>query len=270
MRDIKITNRITERRESVTKYFSDISKYELLTVEEEVELAELSKNGDQKATERLIKANLRFVVSVAKQYLDPSVELQDLIQAGNLGIIEAARRFDPSRGFKFISYAVWWIRQSINVELANKHSIRLPQNKRSEISINNRKNEVINQKIQNGDLSDIYNIEHVEFSYVARHLSDEMGENDTLEDILTNYRPGDEDKELLNGELHDVFLSLFMTRLSSREAYVIRNSFGIGCLAISLEEIGENIGLTRERARQIKESAIRKLKGIKGLKQYFN
>ena len=274
MRQLKITKQVTNRETlSLDKYLHEIGKVDLLSPDKEVELAKRIKKGDREAFEVLIKANLRFVVSVAKQYQNQGLTLPDLINEGNLGLIKAAQRFDETRGFKFISYAVWWIRQSILQALAEQARIvRLPLNKIGSINKINKSFNKLEQEFHREptpeELSEILEMapEMIEEALKAssQHVSmdaplrDEDGNN--LYDVLLNKDIPTPDKQLMNNSLqHEIERSL--STLGEREAEIIRYYFGLnGYRQHTLEEIGEVFGLTRERVRQIKEKAIKKLK----------
>jgi RNA polymerase primary sigma factor len=275
MRQLKITKSITNREsQSLEKYLQEIGKVELITPEEEVKLAIRIKLGDQKALERLTKANLRFVVSVAKQYQNQGLSLPDLINEGNLGLIKAAQRFDETRGFKFISYAVWWIRQSILQSLAEQSRIvRLPLNK---VGLTNRINKAFSQLEQEferepsaEELADILEIDIEEVNsslgISARHLSMDSplmeGEENTLIDVLENHNAAATDEELDHNQSLQTEITRSLKTLTERQQEVIRFFFGIGVdHPLSLEDIGDRFNLTRERVRQIKDKAISKLK----------
>lgn len=274
MRQLKITKQVTNRETaSLDKYLQEIGKVELITAEEEVELARRIRQGDQAALEKLTKANLRFVVSVSKQYQNQGLSLPDLINEGNLGLIKAAQRFDETRGFKFISYAVWWIRQSILQALAEQSRIvRLPLNKIGSINKINKAFSKLEQEFEREPSAD----------EIAEVL--ELTENDVKESMKNSGRHISMDAPLVQGEesnMYDVLRSSdspspdaglnidslrkeidrALSTLTSREADVIRYYFGLnGEHAMTLEEIGEEFDLTRERVRQIKEKAIRRLK----------
>jgi len=274
MRQLKITKQVTNRETaSLDKYLQEIGKVELITAEEEVELAQKIKAGDQLALEKLTKANLRFVVSVAKQYQNQGLTLPDLINEGNLGLIKAAQRFDETRGFKFISYAVWWIRQSILQALAEQSRIvRLPLNKIGSINKINKAYAALEQKHERPPSAE----------EIAGKL--EMGENDVKESMRNSGRHVSMDAPLVEGEdsnLYDVLnvgdspnpdedlmhdslrteIERSLSTLTPREGDVVRLYFGLGGQQpMTLEEIGEKFDLTRERVRQIKEKAIRRLK----------
>jgi len=273
MRQLKITKSITNRESaSLDKYLQEIGKEELITVEEEVELAQRIKKGDQIALEKLTKANLRFVVSVAKQYQNQGLSLPDLINEGNLGLIKAAEKFDETRGFKFISYAVWWIRQSILQALAEQSRIvRLPLNQVGSLNKINKAFSRFEQQHERKPSADELAIElELPSEKVAdtlrvsgRHISVDApfveGEANSLLDVLINSDSPNADKELMNESLsREIDRALYT--LTERERDIIKLFFGISCQEMTLEEIGEKFGLTRERVRQIKEKAIRRLR----------
>ena len=273
MRQLKITKSITNRESaSLDKYLQEIGKEELITVEEEVELAQRIKKGDQEALEKLTKANLRFVVSVAKQYQNQGLSLPDLINEGNLGLIKAAEKFDETRGFKFISYAVWWIRQSILQALAEQSRIvRLPLNQvgsLNKISKALSKFEQENERRPSADeiadqlglpvdkISDTLKVQ-------GRHISVDApfvdGEDNSLLDVLVNDDSPMADRSLVNESLSKE-IDRALDQLTPREKDIVRMFFGIGEQEKTLEEIGDRFNLTRERVRQIKEKAIRRLR----------
>ncbi len=273
MRQLKITKSITNRNsDSLEKYLHDIGKEELITPEEEVELAKRIKKGDQEALEKLTRANLRFVVSVAKQYQHQGLSLPDLINEGNLGLIKAAKKFDETKGFKFISYAVWWIRQCILQALAEQSRIvRLPLNK---IGALNKINKVFSKLEQEHerepspdevattlDLPEDKVSNTLELS--GRHLSVDApfqdGEENSLLDVLQNPDSPDTDGKLMNESL-SLEIERTLNTLPEKESNVIRSFYGIGKKQMSLEEIGTSIGISRERTRQIKEKAIKHLR----------
>jgi RNA polymerase primary sigma factor len=275
MRQLKITKSITNREsQSLDKYLQEIGKVDLLTPEEEVELAKRIKEGDQVALERLTKANLRFVVSVAKQYQNQGLSLSDLINEGNLGLIKAAQRFDETRGFKFISYAVWWIRQSILQALAEQSRIvRLPLNKVGSLNKINKAFSHLEQEYErepsSEELADNLEINSSEvqttLEVASRHVSVdapfEDGEDNSLLDILENGNAKETDNELEYGESLRKEIDRSLSTLSERQRDIIKLYYGIGVKhTMSLEDIGENFGLTRERVRQIKDKAINKLR----------
>ncbi len=275
MRQLKITKSITNREsQSLEKYLQEIGKVELITPEEEVSLAIRIKNGDESALEKLTKANLRFVVSVAKQYQNQGLTLPDLINEGNLGLIKAAQRFDETRGFKFISYAVWWIRQSILQALAEQSRIvRLPLNK---VGLSNRISKaysLLEQEFEREPSAEELatflemDIEEVRATLGAgiRHVSMDQplmdGEDNTLMDVMINPNAISTDNELVFKASLKTEIERSLSTLSERQKDVIRYFFGIGIdHALSLEDIGERFNLTRERVRQIKDKAITKLR----------
>ncbi len=273
MRQLKITKSITNRESaSLDKYLQEIGKEDLITVEEEVELAQRIKKGDQEALEKLTKANLRFVVSVAKQYQNQGLSLPDLINEGNLGLIKAAEKFDETRGFKFISYAVWWIRQSILQALAEQSRIvRLPLNQVGSLNKINKafaRFEQENERTPSPEeLANVLDLPKEKVSdtlrvsgrpvSVAAPFSD--GEDNNLLDVLVNTDSPNADRGLINESL-STEVERALATLTDRERDIIRYFFGIGCPEMTLEEIGEKFGLTRERVRQIKEKAIRRLR----------
>ena len=273
MRQLKITKSITNREsEALEKYLSEIGREELLSSDEEVELAQRIRKGDRKALERLTKANLRFVVSVAKQYQNQGLSLPDLINEGNLGLIRAAEKFDETRGFKFISYAVWWIRQSILQAIAEQSRIvRLPLNQVGSVNKINRmlsKFEQENERRPSVDeiaeQIDIPEEKVGEAMMVSgRHVSVDApfvdGEENSLLDILINDNAPMADKQLVLESLR-VEIAAVLNTLNDREQKVIKAFYGIGQPEMTLEEIGNKYGLTRERVRQIKEKAIRRLR----------
>ena len=275
MRQLKITKSITNREsQSLEKYLQEIGKVELITPEEEVRLARLIKQGDQIALDRLTKANLRFVVSVAKQYQNQGLSLPDLINEGNLGLIKAAQRFDETKGFKFISYAVWWIRQSILQSLAEQARIvRLPLNK---VGLTNRIQKAFSQLEQEferepsaEELAELLNMDLEEVTSSlginARHVSVDSplseGEENSLLDVLENTNADKTDAELEHKQSLKTDIERSLTTLTERQKEVICFFFGIGVdHPLSLEDIGDRFNLTRERVRQIKDKAITKLR----------
>lgn len=273
MRQLKITKSITNRESaSLDKYLQEISHEELISVEEEVELAQRIRKGDRKALEKLAKANLRFVVSVAKQYQNQGLSLPDLINEGNLGLIKAAEKFDETRGFKFISYAVWWIRQSILQAIAEQSRIvRLPLNQVGSV---NKINKILNRFEQENErrpsideiadkidlpedkIADALKVTGKQVS-VDAPFSD--GEESSLLDVLPNANAPMADNELVKESLRNEIDRALQT-LSERERNIIEAFYGINQPEMTLEEIGDKFGLTRERVRQIKEKAIRRLR----------
>ncbi|MBB4081027.1 RNA polymerase primary sigma factor [Lewinella aquimaris] len=287
MRQLKITKSITNREsQSLEKYLQEIGKVDLLTPEEEVDLAKRIKQGDQIALEKLTKANLRFVVSVAKQYQNQGLSLSDLINEGNLGLIKAAQRFDETRGFKFISYAVWWIRQSILQALAEQSRIvRLPLNKVGSLNKINKAFSQLEQTFEREPSSEELaeqleiNADEVEttLGVAARHVSMDApfveGEDNSLLDVLANTATPGTDSALEYKESLRREIDRSLGTLTERQCDVIKLYYGIGVEhPMSLEDIGEKFGLTRERVRQIKDKAINKLRGAnrsKLLKNYL-
>lgn len=274
MRQLKITKQVTNREsKSLDKYLQDISKIPLITAEEEVELAQLIKKGDQKALDKLTTANLRFVVSVAKQYQNQGLKLPDLINEGNAGLVKAAKRFDETRGFKFISYAVWWIRQAILQALAEQSRIvRLPLNKIGSINKINKAYSHLEQTHQRAPSAhEIANSLEITESNVkqslkisGRHVSMDAplkdGENYSLYDVVTTEGAPSPDSDLIKDSLN-AEVNRALDTLSEKEAEVIRHYYGISKKQpMSLQEIGDAFGLTRERVRQIKEKGIRRLR----------
>jgi RNA polymerase primary sigma factor len=274
MRQLKISKQITNREsQSLDKYLQEIGKVDLITSDEEVELAKRIREGDQVALERLTKANLRFVVSVAKQYQNNGLTLGDLINEGNLGLIKAAKRFDETRGFKFISYAVWWIRQSIMQALAEQSRIvRLPLNRVGSLNKISKTFSELEQKFQREpspeELADVLDISIEEVADTmkisGRHVSMDapfaQGEENSLLDVLENDSEETPDSGLIIDSLRKEVQRALST-LTLREADVISFYFGLnGEQAMTLEEIGEKFNLTRERVRQIKEKATRRLR----------
>ncbi|WP_234733861.1 MULTISPECIES: sigma-70 family RNA polymerase sigma factor [Tellurirhabdus] len=286
MRQLKISKQITNREsQSLDKYLQEIGKVDLLTPDEEVQLAQKIREGDQLSLERLTKANLRFVVSVAKQYQNQGLSLGDLINEGNLGLIKAAQRFDETRGFKFISYAVWWIRQSILQALAEQSRIvRLPLNRVGSLNKISKTFSDLEQKFEREpspeELAAVLDITAAEvvdtLKISGRHVSMDapfvQGEENSLLDVLENDGEDKPDSGLINDSLRKEVQRALST-LTQREADVITLYFGLnGEHAMTLEEIGEKFNLTRERVRQIKEKAIRRLRHTsrsKALKTYL-
>ena len=284
MRQLKISKSITNRTsQSLEKYLQEIGKEDLVSTDEEVELAQRIRQGDQKALDKLTRANLRFVVSVAKQYQNQGLSLPDLINEGNLGLIKAAQKFDETRGFKFISYAVWWIRQSILQALAEQSRIvRLPLNQVGSLNKISKELSKFEQEIQRRpSAEELANrldipVEKISstISVSGRSISVDApfaeGEDNCMLDVLTN-----DDSPMADSSLNQESLSKEVDRalnqLHDREREILKMFFGIGCQEMTLEEIGDKFDLTRERVRQIKEKAIRKLKGQKSrlLKSYL-
>ena len=273
MRQLKITKSIPNREsDSLDKYLQEIGHEELISVEEEVELAQRIKKGDRKALEKLTKANLRFVVSVAKQYQNQGLSLPDLINEGNVGLIKAAEKFDETRGFKFISYAVWWIRQSILQAIAEQSRIvRLPLNQVGSV---NKINRILNKFEQEherrpsiDEIADNVDIPHDKIEEAmkvnSRHVSVDApfadGEDNSLLDVLPNNDSPMADRKLVLESLREEINRALQT-LNERERNIIEAFFGINQQEMTLEEIGDKYGLTRERVRQIKEKAIRRLR----------
>jgi RNA polymerase primary sigma factor len=273
MRQLKITKSITNRESaSLDKYLQEIGKEELISVEEEVELAQRIRKGDRSALEKLTRANLRFVVSVAKQYQNQGLSLPDLINEGNLGLIKAAEKFDETRGFKFISYAVWWIRQSILQALAEQSRIvRLPLNQVGSLNKINKAFSKFEQEYErtpsNEELAEVLDITKEKIAdslrVSGRHVSVDApfieGEDNSLLDVLVNSDSPIADRSLMVESLVRE-IDRALSTLTERERDIIRYFFGIGVPEMTLEEIGEKFELTRERVRQIKEKAIRRLR----------
>ena len=276
MRQLKIIQSITNREgDSLERYLQDIGREEMIGTEEEAELARRIRQGDEEAVVKLTKANLRFVVSVAKQYQGQGMGLTDLINEGNVGLITAARKFDETRGFKFISYAVWWIRQSILQALA-EHSrlVRLPQNQVGNVSrVHRFYNEFLQENERRPSVEEIAEALHLEPEKVSgallttgRHISMDAplvdDEDNCLLDLLTNRDNAQTDSTLVNESLHEA-VGMALRQLPKREAKVLRLFFGINCQERKLEEIGEIMHLSRERVRQIKEKALQLLRNAK-------
>lgn len=285
MRQLKITVAITSRgSEALERYLQDISKEEMVSTDEEVELAKRIRQGDKNALERLVKANLRFVVSVAKQYQGQGLELTDLINEGNVGLINAAMKFDETRGFKFISYAVWWVRQSILQALADKSRlVRLPLNQIGYVSkVNHFYHDFMQKNNRAPSLDEVADALGMEKNKVnaalltsGKHISMNAplidDEDSCLLDLLTNDDKGNADSSLISDSLkEEVHHALDL--LPERESQVIRMYFGINTPELSLEEIGEKLNLSRERVRQIKEKALTLLRNAQigsVLKEYL-
>ena len=273
MRQLKITKSITNRESaSLDKYLQEIGREDLITVEEEVELAQAIKRGDRRALEKLTRANLRFVVSVAKQYQNQGLSLPDLINEGNLGLIKAAEKFDETRGFKFISYAVWWIRQSILQALAEQSRIvRLPLNQVGSLNkINKAFSKFEQQNERKPSAEELAEEQDIPVDKIAdtmkvsgRHVSVDApfveGEDNSLLDVMINDDSPNADRVLINESLSKE-IERALSTLSEREHEIVKKFFGIGIPEMTLEEIGDEFGLTRERVRQIKEKAIRRLR----------
>ena len=274
MRQLKITKQVTNRETmSLDKYLHEIGRVSLLNTEKEVELAKRIRKGDQMALEELIKANLRFVVSVSKQYQNQGLSLPDLINEGNLGLIKAAQRFDETRGFKFISYAVWWIRQSILQALAEQARIvRLPLNKIGSINKINRTFSKLEQKFQREPTSEevavtlntsaaiVDDAVKISNHHISMDAPIRDEDDNSMYDIILNNESPSPDNELMNNSLRKE-IERTLSTLGEREAEIIKYYFGLnGYSQHTLEEIGDVFGLTRERVRQIKEKSIKKLK----------
>lgn len=273
MRQLKITKSITNRESaSLDKYLQEIGREPLVSVEEEVDLAQRIRQGDERALDKLVRANLRFVVSVSKQYQNQGLSLPDLINEGNLGLIKAAEKFDETRGFKFISYAVWWIRQSILQALAEQSRIvRLPLNQVGSLNKINKAFSAFEQKYERkpsaeelareldmpeDKVADTLKVSGRSTSIDAPFAE---GEDNSLLDVLPNADSPVADRSLINDSLSKE-IDRALDTLTERESEIIKMFFGIGCQEMTLEEIGEQFGLTRERVRQIKEKAIRRLR----------
>lgn len=272
MRQLKISTSITTRSETLDKYLQDISRQPMITVNEEVELAQRIRQGDRAALEKLTLANLRFVVSVAKQYQNQGMSLTDLINEGNIGLLKAAEKFDETRGFKFISYAVWWIRQSILQALAEQsRNIRLPLNQVGLLNKISKESALFEQRNErrptSEELSDILDIPAEKIDEALSHSGSllsvdapfEEGESNSLLDVLPNGDSPTTDKSLMNESLATE-IDRALSTLSEREKEILQMLFGIGCQEMTLEEIGDHFGLTRERVRQVKEKALRRLR----------
>lgn len=276
MRQLKIQKSITNRAsEALDKYLVEIGRAPLISIDEEIELAQKIKKGGpegERAKDKLVTANLRFVVSVAKQYQHQGLSLTDLIDEGNIGLIKAAQKFDETRGFKFISYAVWWIRQSILQALAEQSRIvRLPLNQVGSLNKINKALQKFEQENErqpsNEELAEMIDVPKDKIADTmrvsGRHVSVDApfveGEDNSLLDVLINPDSPNADRGLVNESLNKE-IERALSTLAPREREIIKSFFGIGCQEMTLEEIGERFGLTRERVRQIKEKAIRKLK----------
>ncbi|MBN1301321.1 MAG: sigma-70 family RNA polymerase sigma factor [Melioribacteraceae bacterium] len=283
---MKITKQYTNREsQSLDKYLQEIGKVDLLTPDQEIELAIMIRNGDQAALEKLVKANLRFVVSVAKQYQNQGLSLGDLINEGNLGLIKAAKRFDETRGFKFISYAVWWIRQSILQALAEQSRIvRLPLNRVGALNKIGRAYSNLEQEYEREpsaselaselemDLTEVSDALKISGRHVSMDAPFSQGEENRLLDVLENDEQPSPDFTLMSDSLRNE-IERALSTLTEREAEVIKLYFGLNKEhSLTLEEIGEKFNLTRERVRQIKEKAIRRLRHAtrsKNLRSYL-
>ena len=272
MRQLKISTSITTRSETLDKYLQDISRQPMISVNEEVELAQRIRQGDRVALEKLTLANLRFVVSVAKQYQNQGMSLSDLINEGNIGLLKAAEKFDETRGFKFISYAVWWIRQSILQALAEQsRNIRLPLNQVGLLNKISKESAQFEQQHErrptSEELSDILDIPAEKIDEALSHSGSplsvdapfEEGESNSLLDVLPSSDTPTTDKSLMNESLATE-IDRALSTLSEREKEILQMLFGIGCQEMTLEEIGDHFGLTRERVRQVKEKALRRLR----------
>ncbi len=274
MRQIKISKSITNRESaSLEKYLSDIGKEPMIAAEEEVRLARLIRDGDEEAFDKLTRANLRFVVSVAKQYQNQGLSLPDLINEGNLGLIKSAKRFDETRGFKFISYAVWWIRQSILQAIAEQSRIvRLPLNQIGSLSRISKAFSKLEQeyerepsyeeiaKLTDLPLDKITDALRISGRHVSMDAPFMQGEENTLLDVIENNESPRADVQLINDSLRKE-IERSLSALSERECEVVKLFFGIGIgHGLTLEEIGDKYGITRERVRQIKEKALRRLR----------
>ncbi len=274
MRQIKISKSITNRESaSLEKYLSDIGKEPMIAAEEEVRLARLIRDGDEEAFDKLTRANLRFVVSVAKQYQNQGLSLPDLINEGNLGLIKSAKRFDETRGFKFISYAVWWIRQSILQAIAEQSRIvRLPLNQIGSLSRISKAFSKLEQeyerepsyeeiaKLTDLPLDKITDALRISGRHVSMDAPFIQGEENTLLDVIENNESPRADVQLINDSLRKE-IERSLSALSERECEVVKLFFGIGIgHGLTLEEIGDKYGITRERVRQIKEKALRRLR----------
>ena len=272
MRQLKISTSITTRSETLDKYLQDISRQPMISVNEEVELAQRIRQGDRAALEKLTLANLRFVVSVAKQYQNQGMSLSDLINEGNIGLLKAAEKFDETRGFKFISYAVWWIRQSILQALAEQsRNIRLPLNQVGLLNKISKESAQFEQRYErrptSEELSDILDIPAEKIDEALSHSGSplsvdapfEEGESNSLLDVLPSSDTPTTDKSLMNESLATE-IDRALSTLSEREKEILQMLFGIDCQEMTLEEIGDHFGLTRERVRQVKEKALRRLR----------
>jgi RNA polymerase primary sigma factor len=262
MKSLNIRNLYTDRSGAVQRYLNELRPCDTISKEEEVELAMMVKNGCKKSEDKLIEANLRFVVSVAKQYQNFGVSLDDLIQAGNLGLIEAAKRFDVTRGFKFISYAVWWIRQHINEEIRKSKTIKLPISVNGKTIKIRRENEMA---MQSGTVQEAI---EPELPHIHRKFEDEIGEDYLFGDTITDTEKDYEDRGLMDDELKDILRRSIMC-LDERESYIIRNHHGIDG-QLPLDAIASRLRITKERCRQIERIALKKLSKVTILKQFLN
>ena len=272
MRQLKISKSITTRNETLDKYLQEISREPMIAVNEEVELAQRIRQGDRAALEKLTRANLRFVVSVAKQYQNQGLSLTDLINEGNIGLLKAAEKFDETRGFKFISYAVWWIRQSILQALAEQsRNIRLPLNQvglLNKISKESAQFEQLHERRPTSvELSELLDIPAEKIEEALSHSGSSIsmdapfveGEDNSLLDVLPCNDAPTTDSVLMNESLATE-INRALSTLSDREKEILQMLFGIGCQEMTLEEIGDHFGLTRERVRQVKEKARRRIR----------
>ena len=273
MRQLKINQSITKREsKALDTYFAEIGRESFISIEEEIELPPLIRKGDTMAMNKLVRANLRFVVSVAKQYQNQGLPLTDLISEGNIGLIKAAEKFDETRGFKFISYAVWWIRQSILQALSEQaKTIRLPLNQHGNLNkiakITAKFEQMHERKPSIEELSEEIGISTESLSEALKVAGKSTsidapfreGEESSLLDVLVNDNALDTDSKLISESLSND-INRLLNSLHERERDIVKSFFGIGCQEKTLDEIGENMGLTRERVRQIKEKAIRRLK----------
>lgn len=271
MTELKITQSVTERTMSVENYLKDISALGMISPEQELELAQRIQQGDEKAVDELVMANLRFVVSVAKQYHSPGLELSDLINEGNIGLIKAARRFDPTRGFKFISFAVWWVRQQIMAAISDSgRMVRLPANQIVALSkLNKAKSEFLQDNGRDPSTEELAQITETEVEKIllmeenaGNHLSFDRTLDEDSESTLIDVIPDTDNfvaDDSMRSESLRTDIAMVLNLLPPREKDIILSAFGIGCHQMSLEEIGEKYDLTKERVRQIKERAIRKL-----------
>ena len=282
MRQLKITTSITDRNSaSIERYFREISKEELITTEQEVDLVKRIKAGDQIALHKLVKANLRFVVSVAKRYKHSKIALDDLINEGNLGLIKAAHRFDETRGFKFISYAVWWIRQAI-VEALSKHArtIRMPLNRISDMSKLDQASSSLEQQLErmptDQELAELLKLDVEDIRKTVRSIAKEVSldkpfaedEQRSLINILPNEEYNFVENELIEKSSMQDDINRFLSHLTKKEQGIVKKLFGIGTDSpMTLEDIANEYNMSRERIRQIKQNAIKKIRGMHGVQQ---